>query len=88
VMGASVSQVMVLMSKDFAILIAVAFVVATPLAWYFSQSWLEGFANRVNIDVSVVIISGALSIIIALLTISYQSLKAARENPVNAMRSE
>jgi putative ABC transport system permease protein len=88
VMGASVSQLMVLMSKDFTILVMVAFVVATPLAWYFADTWLQGFANRISIDYTVVIISGIASFIIALLTISYQSLRAAKENPVNAMRSE
>jgi putative ABC transport system permease protein len=88
VMGASVSQLMVLMSKDFTILVMVAFVVATPLAWYFSDSWLQGFANRINIDYTVVIISGIASFLIALLTISWQSLRAAKENPVNAMRAE
>jgi putative ABC transport system permease protein len=88
VMGASVSQLMVLMSKDFTILVMVAFVVATPIAWYFADTWLQGFANRISIDYTVVIISGIASFVIALLTISYQSLRAAKENPVNAMRSE
>jgi putative ABC transport system permease protein len=88
VMGASVNQLMLLMSKDFAILVAVAFVIASPLAWYFSDSWLQGFANRIQIDASFVIISGAVAIAVALFTISFQSIKAARENPINAMRSE
>lgn len=88
VMGASVGQVMLLLSKDFAMLVTVAFVVATPLAWYLCDTWLQSFANRINITIMMVIISGSASLFIALLTISYQSLKAARENPVNAMRSE
>ncbi len=88
VMGASVSQLTVLMSKDFTILVFIAFVVSTPLAWYFAERWLQGFANRINIDVSIVIISGVTSLLIALLTISYQSIRAAKENPVTAMRSE
>jgi putative ABC transport system permease protein len=88
VMGASVSQVMVLMTKDFTTLVMVAFVIATPLAWYFAESWLEGFANRIHIDYTFVILSGLASLLIALLTISYQSIKAAKENPVNAMRIE
>jgi putative ABC transport system permease protein len=88
VMGASVSQVMVLLSKDFTLLIMIAFVIASPLAWYFAEQWLSGFANRIPIDISFVIISGLISLIIALATISYQSINAARENPVNAMRSE
>ena len=88
VMGASVSQLMVLMTKDFTILVMLAFVFATPIAWYLAESWLSGFANRINIDYTFVIISGLISLLIALMTISYQSLKAARENPVNAMRLE
>jgi putative ABC transport system permease protein len=88
VMGASVSQLMILMSKDFTILVMVAFAIATPLAWYFADQWLAGFANRISIGISMVIISGITSFIIALFTISFQSLKAARENPINAMRSE
>jgi putative ABC transport system permease protein len=88
VMGASVSQLTVLMSKDFTILVLIAFVVSTPLAWYFAERWLQGFANRVSIDFGIVIISGITSLLIALLTISYQSIRAAKENPVTAMRSE
>jgi putative ABC transport system permease protein len=88
VMGASVPQVMILLSRDFTMLVMIAFVIATPLAWYFAESWLEGFANRIPIDITFVIISGILSLLIALLTISYQSIRAARENPINAMRSE
>jgi putative ABC transport system permease protein len=88
VMGASESQLTVLMSKDFTILVMIAFVIATPLAWYLAENWLEGFANRVQIDFSLVIISGITSFVIALLTISYQSIRAAKENPVTAMRSE
>lgn len=88
VMGASVSQVMVLLSKDFTILVMVAFLISTPIAWYFADSWLSGFANRIYIDFSFVVISGLLSLLIALVTTSFQSVKAARENPVNAMRLE
>lgn len=88
VMGASVPQLMILMSRDFAILILVAFVIAAPLAWYFTDNWLAGFANRIDIDLSVLIISGAVAMVVALFTISSQSLRVARENPVRAMRME
>jgi putative ABC transport system permease protein len=88
VMGASVNQVMVLMSKDFVLLVIIAFVIAAPVAWYFTNRWLESFANRVNIDVSAILISGITAVVIAMATISFQSIKAARENPVKAMRSE
>ncbi|HEX8041079.1 MAG TPA: FtsX-like permease family protein, partial [Chryseosolibacter sp.] len=88
VMGASVSQVMILMSRDFTMLVMVAFAIATPLAWYFAESWLSGFANRITVDFTFVVFSGVISLLVALLTISYQSVKAAKENPVNAMRLE
>jgi putative ABC transport system permease protein len=88
VMGASIPQVFILLSKDFTVLVMVAFVLATPLAWYFADSWLSGFANRITIDASYVAIAAIVSFVIALLTISYQSIKAARENPVDSMRSE
>jgi putative ABC transport system permease protein len=88
VMGASIPQVFILLSKDFTVLVMVAFVLATPLAWYFADQWLSGFANRISIDVSYVLIAALVSFVIAILTISYQSIKAARENPVNSMRAE
>jgi putative ABC transport system permease protein len=88
VMGASVTQMVVLMSRDFTLLILVAFFIAIPLAWYFLNSWLEGFANRITIDASFVMISGLIAFVVAFLTISFQSIRAARENPVKAMRSE
>lgn len=88
VMGASVPQVMILMSKDFTVLVLVAFAIATPLAWYLAESWLTGFANRIDLDFTFVILSGITSLFIALITISFQSVKAAKENPVHAMRLE
>jgi putative ABC transport system permease protein len=88
VMGASISQVVMLLSKDFALLVTIAFVIATPLAWYFAETWLSEFANRIPIEVWYVILSGTIALLIALATISFQSIKAAHENPVNAMRSE
>jgi putative ABC transport system permease protein len=88
VMGASVPQMLILLSKDFAVLISIAFVIAAPVGWYFMNSWLEGFAYRVGIDVSVIIIAGIAAMGIALITISFQSIKAARENPVNALKME
>jgi putative ABC transport system permease protein len=88
VLGASISQVMVLLSRDFTMLVMVAFVIASPLAWFFAEQWLSGFANRIHIDFSFVVISGFISLFIALITISYQSIKAAKENPVDSMRLE
>ena len=88
VMGASVSQVLILLSKDFMILVISAFVLATPLGLYLINSWLENFAYRISIDASAIVISGAAALVVAMATISFQSIKAARENPVRAMRNE
>ena len=88
VMGASVTQMVALIAKDFTILVMVALAIATPLAWYLAEGWLAGFANRIRIEYTYAVISGLISMLIAMVTISYQSLKAARENPVKAMRLE
>jgi putative ABC transport system permease protein len=88
VMGASITQVILLLSKDFAVLVAVAFVIATPLSWYLAETWLSDFANRIPVEAWYVVLSGSIALLIALVTISFQSVKAARENPIDAMRSE
>lgn len=88
VMGASVSQVMVLLSKDFTKLVAIAFIIAIPVTWYTMTQWLEGFAYRINFDFRIVGIAGGLAILVALLVISFQSVKAALENPVDSLKSE
>jgi putative ABC transport system permease protein len=88
VMGASVSQVMILLSKDFTILILISFVIAAPIAWYGANGWLEEFANRIDLKIWMVVAAGSIALIIALVIIALQSIKAARENPVRAMRSE
>lgn len=88
VLGASVSSLFGLLSRDFLLLIGVAFLVSTPLAWYVMHDWLAGFAYRTQIGVPVFVLSGAVAGGIALLTISYQAMKAALENPVKSLRSE
>jgi putative ABC transport system permease protein len=88
VMGASVSQVMVLLSKDFTVLVILSFVISSPIAWYAADGWLQGFANRIDLKVWMVVAAGSISLAIALIIITFQSIKAARENPVKAMRSE
>lgn len=88
VMGATVTQVIVLLSKDFSMLIVIAFAIAMPLGWYFAEAWLQEFANRIDISIWMVAISGIISLVVAALTISYQALTAAKENPVKAMRGD
>lgn len=89
VMGASVTQVALLMSKDFARLVIIAFVVAVPLTWYGLNNWfLNKFAYHVEFDLMVVAISGLSAFLVSILTISFQAVKAALNNPVSALKSE
>ena len=88
VLGASVEQIVYLFSKEFALLLIIAFVIATPLAWYFMQSWLEGFTFKVELSWWMFALAGMTGFLIAGLTISYQSMKAARVNPAESLRSE
>jgi putative ABC transport system permease protein len=88
VMGASVRQIVRLMSSEFVQLVIIAFVVAVPLSYYAMTKWLEGFAYKVPVDVMVFAYAGIAALLIALLTVSLESIKAASGNPVNALRNE
>jgi len=88
VVGASVFQITALLSKDFLKLVLIAFIIATPIAWIGMIKWLQDFAYRINISIWVFIWAGVSALLIALLTISYQSIKAAVANPVKSLRSE
>jgi len=88
VVGASVFQITALLSKDFLKLVLVSFIIAVPVAWIGMSKWLEDFAYRINISVWVFVVAGICAIAIALLTISFQSIKAALANPVKSLRSE
>jgi putative ABC transport system permease protein len=88
VLGANVNSIVALLSKDFIVLIAVAILIATPAAWYGMNRWLEGFAYRIEIQIWIFLLAGVTAIAIAALTISFQAVKAARGNPVRALRSE
>lgn len=88
VLGASVSNLMVMLSKDFVMLIIIAMMIGFPLAWISMNAWLDGFAYRVDIGADVYIIAGVALVLLTLLTVSYQSLKAALMNPVKSLRSE
>lgn len=88
VLGASVTNIVLLLSKDFIKLVVVAFVIASPIAWFVMHNWLQDFAYRINIEWWVFAIAGILSVVIALATISYQAIKAAVANPVKSLRTE
>lgn len=88
VLGASAWGIIYLFSKEFLLLIGIAFAVAVPLAWYFMNGWLNDFAYRIDISWEIILISGLLAITVALLTISLKAVKAALANPVKSLRSE
>ncbi|HEV8508431.1 MAG TPA: FtsX-like permease family protein, partial [Chitinophagaceae bacterium] len=88
VLGATVSSVVYLFSKEFIILIGIAFAIATPIAWYFMHKWLQDYAYRIKISWWLFIVGGIASIAIALITVSFQAIKAAVANPVKSLRTE
>lgn len=88
VLGASVSSIMILFSKEFVKLIVIAFLMAAPLAWYFMNEWLEGFAYRITISWTVYVIGIVSTLIIAIMTVSYRSAQAAITNPAETLRTE
>ncbi|MEP7267338.1 MAG: FtsX-like permease family protein [Saprospiraceae bacterium] len=88
VLGASVNGIIGLLSKDFIRLVVVAIIIATPLAWWAMSKWLQNFAYRITINWWIFFIASALALLIALLTISFQSIKAAIANPVKSLRTE
>ncbi|HVW95069.1 MAG TPA: ABC transporter permease [Mucilaginibacter sp.] len=88
VLGASVAQIVTELSKGFLKLVMVASVIALPVAWYLMNKWLRDFVFRISISWWVLVLAGALALLIAFVTISYQSIKAALANPVKSLRSE
>jgi putative ABC transport system permease protein len=88
VLGATVSNLVVLLSKDFVRLVLIAFGVAVPVAWFAMSRWLEDFAYRIEIGPGIFLIAGSLALVIALATVSYQAVKAALADPVKSLRYE
>jgi putative ABC transport system permease protein len=89
VLGASVSGVVMMLSKDFTKMILLALVLAVPVAWVVMEKWwLQGFAYRVNVGLGVILVAGLSVLIIAWLTVSFQSVKAALANPVKSLKSD
>jgi putative ABC transport system permease protein len=88
VLGASIASIVALLSRDFLMLVFIALFIASPVSWYFMHQWLENFAYRVGIGWWVFAAAGLAALVIALLTISFQAVKAALANPVKNLRSE
>jgi len=88
VLGASVSTITALLSKDFLQLVLISCIVAFPVAWWAMHNWLQSYSYRINIDPWVFVIAGMAAMLIAVVTISFQSIKAAVANPVKSLRRE
>jgi putative ABC transport system permease protein len=87
-MGASISGIILMLSKEFTKWVLVANIIAWPIAYYAMNHWLQNYAYRIDIGLGTFILAGVLALVIALLTVGYQAIKAARANPVNSLRYE
>ena len=88
VLGATVTNIVTMLSKDFLKLVTIASLIAFPIAWFIMNKWLQDFSYRINIDWWVFIAAGISAVLIALLTVSFQAIKAGVSNPVNSLRTE
>src|SRR5436853_6580943 len=88
VLGANAGSIVYLFSKEFILLITIAFVISVPISWYFMHQWLQDYVYRINISWWIFCIGGIISILIAITTISFQAIKTAIANPVASLRTE
>jgi len=88
VLGASAAHIVYLFSREFIVLISIAFIIASPIAWYYMHRWLQDYAYRIDISWWIFIAGGMLAILIALSTVSVHAIKAAVANPVKSLRTE
>jgi putative ABC transport system permease protein len=88
VLGASVTGIVQLLSKDFVKLVLIAFIIAAPVGWYFMHRWLQDFVYRINVSWWIFLLAAGLAIFIALATVSFQAIKTALMNPVKSLRTE
>ena len=88
VLGASAANIVFLFSKEFVLLIGIAFIIATPIAWYFMVKWLQQYSFRIDLGAGFFILTILASLIIAWLTVGYSAIRAATANPVKSLRTE
>ncbi|MDB5148631.1 MAG: FtsX-like permease family protein, partial [Mucilaginibacter sp.] len=88
VLGASVTNITAMLSRDFLILVLIAIVIASPIAWYAMNKWLMDYAYRAELHWWLIAVAGGAAVLIAFVTISFQAIKAALANPVKSLRSE
>jgi putative ABC transport system permease protein len=88
VLGASVANITTMLSKDFLVLVVIAIIIASPIAWYAMNKWLQDYVYRTELHWWILAIAGSTAILVAFITISSQAIKAALNNPVKSLRSE
>jgi putative ABC transport system permease protein len=88
VLGASVANITLLLSKDFVKLVLISLLIASPIAWWAMHRWLTDFAYRVSLNWWIFLLAGGIAMVIALITVSFQAIKAAVANPVKSLRTE
>jgi putative ABC transport system permease protein len=88
VLGASVSSIVTLLSREFIVLVVISFVIAVPIAWYAGNQWLDTFPYRMDLAAWIFLVAGVMSVFVALITVGFQAIKAAVVNPVESLRYE
>ena len=88
VLGASVPNIVGLLSKEFIVLVIVALLIASPISWYFMRAWLQNFAYNIDMQWWMFALAGLVAVFIAFATVSYQSVRAAMSNPIKALKQE
>ena len=88
ILGASMTSLFGLLSKELLVLVTIALLIASPLAWFTINNWLAGYAYRIDLAWWMFVLAGVLAILIALVTISFQTLKTLLENPVKSLKAE
>jgi putative ABC transport system permease protein len=88
VLGATVTNIVGMLSKDFIKLVLISFAFATPIAWWFMNKWLQDFASRIDLSWWIFALTGITALLIALVTLSFQAIRAAISNPVKSLRTE
>jgi ABC-type antimicrobial peptide transport system permease subunit len=88
VLGASVISILTLLNKEVVILIAISLLISSPVAWFFMHKWLQNFAYHTNVGLWVFVLAGAGALLIALATISFQTIRSATANPAKGLRNE
>jgi ABC-type antimicrobial peptide transport system permease subunit len=88
VLGASVTSIVSIVVREFAVLVGLATVIASPVAWYLMRRWLDNFAYRINMNIWIFLLAGLLAIVIAFVTVGYHTIKAALANPIDSLKTE